>query len=196
MFARYPSGFSRNTMIQKLFLRPFVRRRMAASHLGIILEQFALDLQARGYAVSPVQFYVQVTEHFSRWPGGRRLAVREIDERVVDRFVGGHLCRCRCPIPAATTGTICRAALGCFVRFLREQKLPSKSSPRLRSRGFGREVRPVSEGSRLLGFRHPSLPTTLCPKVSCRGGLQVGGCTTQDPATRLGALCRGLSSPS
>ena len=64
MFARYPSGFSRNTMIQKLFLRPFVRRRMAASHLGIILEQFALDLQTRGYAVSTVQSYVQVTEHF------------------------------------------------------------------------------------------------------------------------------------
>ena len=42
-------------MIQKLFLRPFVRRRMAASHLGIILEQFALDLQTRGYAVSTVR---------------------------------------------------------------------------------------------------------------------------------------------
>ena len=118
MFARYPCGFSRNTMIQKLFLRPFVRRRMAASHLGIILEQFALDLQTRGYAVSTVQSYVQVTEHFSRWLGRRRLAVREIDERVVDSFVGGHLCRCRCPIPAVRTGTICRAALGCFMRFL------------------------------------------------------------------------------
>ena len=127
VFARYPSGFSRNTIIQKLF----VRRRMAARHLGIILEQFALDLQARGYALSTVQSYVQVTEHFSRWLGGRRLAVREIDERVDDRFVGGHLCRRRCPIPAATTGTICRAALGCFVRSLREQELASKSSPQL-----------------------------------------------------------------
>ena len=31
-----------------------------------------------------------------------------------------------CPIPAATIRTVCRAALGCFVRFLREQKLASK----------------------------------------------------------------------
>lgn len=131
MFAGNPGGFPRNTMIQELFLRPFVRHRMAASHLGIILEQFALDLQARGYAVSTVQSYVQVTEHFSRWLGGRRLAAGEIDERVVDRFVVGHLCRCRCPIPAATTRTVCRAALGCFVRFLREQKLASKPPPRL-----------------------------------------------------------------
>lgn len=123
MIARYPIGISRNTMIQKLFLRPFVRRRMAASHLGIILEQFALDLQARGYAVSTLQSYVQVTEHFSRWLSEHRLPVREIDERTVDRFVDGHLCRCRCPIPAATTRKICQAALSCLVRFLRERKL-------------------------------------------------------------------------
>ncbi len=61
--------------MQKLFLRPFVQRRMANSHLGIILEQFALDLEARGYAVSTIQSYVQVTEHLSRWLGQRRLAI-------------------------------------------------------------------------------------------------------------------------
>jgi len=131
VFARNPNGFAPNTMIQKIFLRPFVRRRMASSHLGIILEQFALDLQARGYAASTVQSYAQVVEHFSRWLGRHRLAVREIDERSVDRFVGGHLCRCRCPIPAATTRTVCRASLGCLVRFLRDRKLASKPPPRL-----------------------------------------------------------------
>ena len=135
-FARDPGGFPQNTMIQKLFLRPFVRRRMAASHLGIILEQFALDLQARGYAVSTVQSYTQVTEHFSSWIGRRRLAVGAIDEVAVERFVGGHLCRCRCPIPAATTRTVCRAALGCFVRFLRDQKLASKPPLRLSDHEF------------------------------------------------------------
>lgn len=131
MFARNPDGFQRNTMIQKLFLRPFVRRRMAESHLGIILDQFALDMQARGYAVSTVQSYVQIIEHFSRWLGGHRLAPSEIDERLVSKFVVGHLCRCRCPIPAATTRTACRAALSCFVRFIREQKLAPKPNPRL-----------------------------------------------------------------
>lgn len=118
-------------MIQKLFLRPLVRRRMATSHLGIILERFALDLQARGYAVLTIQSYVQVTEHFSRWLGRRRLALREIDKRAVDRFIGGHLCHCRCPMPAARTRTVCRAALGCFVGFLREQRLTCQSPPRL-----------------------------------------------------------------
>lgn len=131
MFARNPLGFSQFTMIQKLFLRPFVRRRMAASHLGIILERFALDLQSRGHAVSTVQSYVQVAEHFSRWLGRRRVSVREIDEHTVERFVGGHLPRCRCPIPAAKSKAASRAALGRLVRFLREHDLSSKPSPRL-----------------------------------------------------------------
>lgn len=129
MFTRNPGGFSRITMIQQLFLRPFVQRRMAASHLGIILEHFALDLRARGYAVSTLQAYVQVAEHFSRWLGGRRLGVSAIDERTVDRFVRGHLPRCRCLIPAARSERACQPALGCLVRFLRDQKLASTPSP-------------------------------------------------------------------
>ncbi len=35
-------------MIHQIFRRAFVRRRMASSHLGIILEDFVLDLKARG----------------------------------------------------------------------------------------------------------------------------------------------------
>ena len=83
-------------------------------------------------------------------------------ERVVDRFVGGHLCRCRCPIPAAATGTICRAALGCCVRFLREQKLASKSSPQLSDRKvlvekydrYLREVAGLASATRLYRRRY------------------------------------------
>ena len=168
-------------MIQKLFLRPFVRRRMAASHLGIILEQFALDLQARGYAVSTVQSYVQVTEHFSRWLGGRRFAVREIDERAVEGFVGGHLCRCRCPIPAAATRTICGAALGCLVRFLREQKLASKPPPRLSDHEllvekydrYLREVAGLAAATRLYRRRY------------AREFLAAVGCKSTDALTKI-----------
>jgi hypothetical protein len=70
-------------MIQKLFLRPLVRRRMATStsRLGIILERFALDLQARGYAVLTIQSYVQVTEHFSRWLGRWQTSARATRDR-------------------------------------------------------------------------------------------------------------------
>lgn len=131
MFARDPDGFLRITMIQKLFLRPFVRRRMAASHLGIIIERFALDLQARAYAVSTLQSYVQVAEHFSRWLGRRRLPVGEIDEQTVRGFIREHLPRCRCPVPAASSRMVCLPALGCLLRFLRERGLASKPSPRL-----------------------------------------------------------------
>lgn len=116
-------------MIQKLFLRPFVRRRMAAGHFGIILERFALDLQARGYALSTLQCYVQVAEHFSRWLGHHQIRVSEIDEQVIQRFVSRHLPHCRCRIPAACSRTACLPALGCLLRFVREQGLASKSPP-------------------------------------------------------------------
>jgi integrase/recombinase XerD len=132
-------------MIQKLFLRPFVRRRMAVSHLGIILERFALDLHARGYAVSTIHSYVQVTEHFSRWLGQRPLSIGDINVRVVDRFIRRHLSCCCCLIPAAKTEKACRAGLGCFLRFLREQQLTSESSVQL---SFGEHL--INEYDRYL----------------------------------------------
>lgn len=116
-------------MIEQLFLRPSVRRRMASSHLGIILERFALDLQARGYVRTCLQSYVQITEHFSRWLGCRRLASSDIDERVIERFIRGHLPRCRCCVLAATNRGACQAALRCFLRFLREQHLAPPPVP-------------------------------------------------------------------
>ena len=78
----------------------------------------------------PVAFQEpRFTEHLSRWLGQRRLAIREIDERIIDSFVDGHLSRCRCPIPAARTPNACRPPLKCFVRFLREHKLALKVTP-------------------------------------------------------------------
>lgn len=188
-------------MIQKLFLRPFVRRRMAASHLGIILEQFALDLQARGYAVSTVQSYVQVIEHFSRWLGGRRLAAGEIDERVVERFVAGHLCRCRCPIPAATTPTACRAALGCLVRFLREHKLASKPPPRLSGQEllvekydhFLREVVGLAAATRLYRRRYAR---EFLAAMECRSADALARIRPRDVASYVEQSARRLKPAS
>lgn len=119
-------------MIERLFLRPSVRRRMRASHLGIILERFALDLNERGYVITCLQSYVQIAEHFSRWLGHRRSSTAEVDEGLVERFLHRHLPHCRCPAPAPRDPGNCRAALGCFLRFLRERGLaPPLSRPAL-----------------------------------------------------------------
>jgi site-specific recombinase XerD len=107
-------------MIADLFRSAFVRRRMAASHLGIILHDFALDLEARGHVITVIQSYGQVAEHFSRWLATRHLPLRQLDESVVEQFVCGHLSHCHCPPPAPTHAGTCRSALGRLLVFLRQ----------------------------------------------------------------------------
>lgn len=107
-------------MIDTIFRSAFVRRRMAASHLGIILHAFVLDLRARGHTINCIQSYGQIAEHFSRWLAMRHLKLRQIDEAVVEQFLCGHLSRCHCPRPAPTRRKNCRAALGRLLLFLRQ----------------------------------------------------------------------------
>ncbi|HYG33281.1 MAG TPA: hypothetical protein VEC99_00765 [Clostridia bacterium] len=94
---------------------------MAASHLGIIIEQFALDLQARGYAKTCIQSYTQIVEHFSRWLKLRAIPQERIDSGTVARFMTRHFPRCSCTVPAPRHPGNCSAALGCLLRFLRER---------------------------------------------------------------------------
>jgi site-specific recombinase XerD len=107
-------------MIENIFRKRFVRLRMARGHLGIILYDFVLDLEARGYAFHSVQAYGQTAEHFSRWLGMRALPPRNIDEALITRFLSRHLPHCRCPVPAPVHPGNGRAALGCLLRFLRQ----------------------------------------------------------------------------
>lgn len=107
-------------MIANIFRSAFVRCRMAASHLGIILHDFVLDLHARGHSIHCIQAYGQIAEHFSRWMATRHLALRQIDEAVVAQFLSGHLSHCHCPRPAPTHRKNNRAALGRLLVFLRQ----------------------------------------------------------------------------
>lgn len=115
-------GGFKTAMIETLFRSRVVRRRMAESHLGIILSDFALFLEARGHVLTTLQGYVQVAEHSSRWLGEHGLPVHEIGETLVERFVRGHLPRCRCPKPHPIHPRNCRSALGLLLAFLRQTK--------------------------------------------------------------------------
>ena len=115
-------GGFKTAMIETLFRSRVVRRRMADSHLGIILSDFALFLEARGHVLTSLQAYVQVSEHFSRWLGEHGLPVHEIGETLVEQFVRGHLTHCRCPKPHPIHPRNCRSALGLLLAFLRQTK--------------------------------------------------------------------------
>ena len=115
-------GVFETAMIERLFRSRAVRHRMADSHLGIILSEFALFLEARGHVLTSLQAYVQVAEHFSRWMGEHGLPLHEIGETLVEQFVRGHLPRCRCPKPHSIHPGNCRSALGLLLAFLRQTK--------------------------------------------------------------------------
>jgi integrase/recombinase XerD len=110
-------------MLESLFRSALVRRRMAASHLSIILENFVLHLELRGHVLQCIQSYAQIAEHFFCWLGDQHLGLKDIDNLVVERFVISHLPRCKCPKPAPTCERNCRAALGRLLEFLRRHEL-------------------------------------------------------------------------
>lgn len=108
-------------MIENYFKRAFARRRMAASHLSIIIEGYVSDLHARGHAANTIQFYVQAVEHFGTWLQRRGVKVHAIRQDHVRRFLFQHLPHCRCPIPAVRTLRICRAAIGRLIDSLQRR---------------------------------------------------------------------------
>ena len=112
-----------SAMFEQLFKRAFARRRMAANHLAIILEPFACDLHVRGHTHNSIHMYVQAVEHFGRWLGTERIALRRIGDQHIEAFLERHLPRCRCPIPAVRTVHTCRAALARLLDFLRRRRL-------------------------------------------------------------------------
>jgi hypothetical protein len=94
---------------------------MAANHLGIILGDFAGDLQSAGYSRSTIQDYLRVAEHFGFWLGRRHLTPRQITAGVMDRFVRLHSAGCRCPKPAATPARGCCKALHRLLELLQSR---------------------------------------------------------------------------
>jgi integrase len=109
-------------MIEQLFKQAFVRRRMAANHLGIIRDPFAVDLQQRGYAPSGIRHHVLVAEHFGQWLRQQQVSLRCLSTFHVEQFLRCHLPRCRCATPAPKRRFRCQAAVGRLVEFLRRQK--------------------------------------------------------------------------
>jgi integrase/recombinase XerD len=171
-------------MIEKLFPRAFMRRRMAASHLGIILFEFAVYLHDHGYAVKSLHQHLAIAEHFAYWMRAQSLRISALDEIVVKRFLHYHLPRCRCPKPAPKSKTHYRAALGLLLSLLREHR-GLRSKPPGRLFGYSQlllqyddyldQVAGLTEGTRDDRLRHARefiewrfgrgciLPRLLCP---------------------------------
>lgn len=98
-------------MIETLFHSPFVRRRMAYSHLGIIVHDFACDLNRRGYSLHTVHMYTQAVEHFGYWAKQEGISIKDLRWAHAQSFLRDHLPQCRCMRPRTRSVHGCRAAL-------------------------------------------------------------------------------------
>jgi integrase/recombinase XerD len=98
-------------MIEQVFRSARVRHRLQQSLLGPLFNDVTAHLVGRGHATSAVHQYIESIEHFDRWLRRTRRLASEVDERVIARFLDGHLPRCRCSAPASKTKHQVRAAL-------------------------------------------------------------------------------------
>jgi len=67
-------------------------QRLRGGPLGPHLDTFAETLTEKGYSSATVALKVRVAAKFGDWLGRRRLAVGEVDEQAVVRFVQCHPC--------------------------------------------------------------------------------------------------------
>ena len=112
-------------MLEDLFRRPRVRRRIRQNPLGPVLEQFAEYLIARGHGRDTVHQYVFAAEHFGRWHGRRR-----INRNAVVRFLKRHLPSCRCQPPASWKSPSVPAALNRLLEMTGgDVGTPTRNSP-------------------------------------------------------------------
>ena len=95
-----------------------VRRRLAASHLSIILTAFVGHLQSLGYASWTIRDYAGAVEHFGGWLKSRRLDPSHISPELVRSFLRKHLGRCHCPRPAPRDPATCGSALHALLEWL------------------------------------------------------------------------------
>jgi site-specific recombinase XerD len=100
-------------MLDQIFRRAAVRRRICGNPIGPVLQTYVEYLAVRGHRPSSLHQYTFAVEHFGRW-----LEHRPIDLAAVDRFIKRHLLRCRCDKPAVGNIACVRAALNRLLEML------------------------------------------------------------------------------
>jgi site-specific recombinase XerD len=123
---------------------PLCRRAEREFHISF--ENFLRDLSERGYSPSAVRSYGGVANHFGRWlcKGGIRPC--RIVPIHLGTFLRSHLPRCHCPNPGCKSFGLCRAALGCFIGFLRRSCiLTEEGKTRVVLTGADRLIRAFDE---------------------------------------------------
>ena len=114
---------------------------IASSRNGVLAKHVASYqgfLEKCRYAPRTRHTYLCCVAHFSHWMVSIGLSGRQIDEAAVNRFLGEHLPRCKCPPHVRRYRDDNQAAITLFLKALREA---GEVAPREASDHIGRELR-------------------------------------------------------
>ncbi len=95
--------------LERLSIRLHIRSQIRSGPLGAWIDGFVVALSTSGYTTSVIRRHVRAAVIFSDWLVRHRIAVAEIDERVVARFAGG---RARWRSPSRRNGRLSAVASG------------------------------------------------------------------------------------
>lgn len=100
---------------------------LSTGMLGPSADSYRAYLQRGGYSAPDASAYLHAVGHFAHWLTDERLALQQLDESVVRRFVTTHLPTCRCRGRCQRTAIVVQAALGHLLAVLRtDGRIPAR----------------------------------------------------------------------
>ena len=114
-------------MLERCVKNPLTRHRLRGGPAGPFLDGFAESMCAKGYSSETSSSYRQAADHLGQWAARRGVAIADLDEDLLARFVR-HLPRCRC---RGKRGGHKRVPfrVHAFLRYLREVGVVTTSAP-------------------------------------------------------------------
>jgi integrase/recombinase XerD len=115
-------------MLERFFETDSTPRRLRNGPAGPFLDGFAESMFAGGYSSRTVGPYLRAADHLAQWTARRGVAVPDLDEHLLARFVL-HLRRCRCHGCRRGAHKHVPFRVHAFLRYLREKGVVTTSAP-------------------------------------------------------------------
>lgn len=115
-------------MLERCFKKPLTLHRLRGGPAGPFLDGFAESMYAEGYSSETSGVYLQAADHLGQWAARRGVAIADLDEDVLARFVR-HLPRCRCRGGKRGGHKRVPFRVHAFLRYLREAGVVTTSAP-------------------------------------------------------------------
>ncbi|MDO8479301.1 MAG: tyrosine-type recombinase/integrase [Candidatus Rokubacteria bacterium] len=115
-------------MLERCVKNPLTLHRLHTGPAGPCLDGFAESMGAAGYSSETIGSYLHAADHLGQWAVQRRVAIADLDEDLLARFVR-HLPRCRCRGGKRRGHRGVPFRVQAFLRYLREVGVVTTSVP-------------------------------------------------------------------